>query len=346
MQKKSLNREREIRKAIRLSLWPLLLLPAMPILVCGQGVPGAALQELQKMQQASGAPAQLAGAQSGHPIAAIDDVTKIRLTPGSSVSLHVFEEPDLDGNYRLDANGFIFLPLAGQIDLRSMTLHEAEVAVGEQLTKTQVLNSPHVVANLDEYSAQYISVIGEVNSPGRQTVMGPRKLIDVIAMSGGQTALAGNEIVVHRLGQAPETTETIHYGKDVNDPVALNSDINPGDTVLVKRAGIVYVLGAVTHPGGYVMQEAGELNVDQAIALASGAAPEAKTADVRVLRRHADGTTSEFVVNYKKVNSGTQQPVQLQAEDIVYVPPSSIKEVLLHGTQILASAAGAVIYTK
>src|SRR5208337_5018161 len=102
---------------------------------------------------------------------------------------------------------------------------------------------------------------GEVSSPGRYPVLAPRKLIDVIAMSGGQTQLAGNEIVIHRANQPEQVTEVVHYSRDVNGPTALDVAINPGDTVMVKRAGIVYVLGAVNRPGGFVMQEAGKLNI-------------------------------------------------------------------------------------
>jgi polysaccharide export outer membrane protein len=302
---------------------------------------------LQQLRQSTPGASQGTSAPALHssgPTVAPEDVSNMKLVPGSMVDVHVFEEPDLDGTYRVDSQGDISLPLAGSVKLESCTLREAEGAISTQLVKEQILNSPHVTVNLDEYSANNIVVLGEVNTPGRFPVLGPRKLVDVLVMAGGQTALAGNEIAIHRIGQPLEKNEIVHYARDVNDSPALNVLISPGDSVLVKKAGIVYVLGAVNRPGGYVMQEAGELNVDQALAMASGTAPEAKVGSIRVLRKQTDGSLTEFAVDYRKINKGEAASLRLRAQDIVYVPPSAIKSTLIHGTQILSSAASASIY--
>jgi len=334
-----------IQSLFRLSLLSL----ATPILLHAQTVSPSALQPIGQLQQIQQGATSARGTSvpdvRSAPSVAPEDVSKMKLMPGSMVDIHVFEEPDLDGAYRLDDHGNIGLPLAGSIHLESMTLRQAEDAVGAKLVTAQILNAPHVVINLDEYSAQNIVVMGEVNSPGRYPVLGPRKLMDVLTMAGGQTALAGSEIVVYRVGQPPETTQVIHYGRDVNDPAALNVAIDPGDTVLVKRAGIVYVLGAVNRPGGYVMQEAGQLNVAQVLALAMGTAPEAKVGSIRVIRKLPDGSLLEAQVDYKKFNKGEVAPLSLKPEDIVYVPPSAAKNLLIRGTNVLSAAASATIYT-
>jgi polysaccharide export outer membrane protein len=114
--------------------------------------------------------------------------------------------------------------------------------------------------------------------------------------------------------------------------------------VLVKRAGVVYVLGAVNRPGGYVMQEFGKLDVAQALAIAGGPLPEAKVGGMRVIHRRDDGTLSETPVEYRKISSGKVQAISLSAEDIVYVPVSALKTALLKGTQVVAAAASASIY--
>ncbi|MFZ0304493.1 MAG: SLBB domain-containing protein [Terracidiphilus sp.] len=270
----------------------------------------------------------------------------MKLMPGSMVDLHVFEEPDLDGSYRVDKQGNINIPVAGVVRLESLTLAEAETAIREKLVNGQILKIANVTVNLAEYSAKNITVLGEVNAPGAFPVLGPRKLQDVLALAGGETTLAGNEIVIHRFGSPPDSTESIHYNRNANDYVSMNVDIDPGDSVFVKRAGVVYVLGAVNRPGGYLMQETGELNVDQALALALGTSEEAKVQDIRIFRKIADGSLVEIQINYRKINSGRATPIQLRPEDVVYVPPSSIKTALLRGTQVLSAAAAATIYTS
>ncbi|HEY3927057.1 MAG TPA: polysaccharide biosynthesis/export family protein [Candidatus Koribacter sp.] len=279
------------------------------------------------------------------PSVATEGLSTMKLATGSMIDVRVFEEPDIDGSYRIDAQGNISVPLAGDIHIESMTLREAESAISDKLVAEEILKAPHVVVNVDEFGAQNIVVLGEVNAPGRYPALEPRKLIDVLAQAGGQTTVAGNEVIVHRAGKPDDVTETIHYKRSVNDQVALNTLIGPGDSVLVKRAGIVYVLGSVLRPGGYLMQESGDLDVGQAIALALGTTPEAAVTRVRVLRKNPDGSVSEIEGKYSKFADGKAFPLALQAEDVVFVPNNKLKSAFLTGRQVLGSAASATIYT-
>jgi polysaccharide export outer membrane protein len=116
----------------------------------------------------------------------------------------------------------------------------------------------------------------------------------------------------------------------------------PGDTVTVKRAGIVYVLGAVTRPGGYLMQEDGDLNVTQALALAYGTTMPAAVGSMRLIRKQDDGRVEEIAIPYGDIVKGKVAPPRLQAEDVIYVPVSKIKVVLTQS--LLNTAAQAAIY--
>ena len=318
-----------------------LLLASLPVLRAQ--APPNDLQKQNLQSQMSSSPLS---AGSVTPFPAPEGVADMKLAPGSLIDVRVFEESDLDGSYRLDNDGQISMPLAGTIHLGSLTLAEAAAVITAKLETAQILKTPHVSVNIEEYSTHYIVVLGEVASPGRFPVMGQRKLTDVLAMAGGETQAAGNEIVIHRFQNPPNVTETVHYGygRDGNNPAVLDVEIDPGDAVLVKRAGLVYVLGAVVRPGGYPMQEAGKLNIDQALALAEGTLAEAKVKRVLVLRKLSDGTYESFVVNYKKLNSGEAYPPQLKPEDIVYVPVSHWKFSLLHVTQVAGGVAAAIVY--
>jgi polysaccharide export outer membrane protein len=300
----------------------------------------------QHQNSNAGATASPSSNRSAAPSVAPQDVSNLKLMPGSMIDLHVFEEPDLDGSYRLDKQGDISLPLAGLVRLDSLTLREAETAIQAKLLSSEVLKVANVAVNLNEYSAQNVVVMGEVSTPGTIPMIGPRKLIEVLSLAGGETAVAGNEIVIQRVGQPLAAGETIRYNRNGRDLAPLNAVVNPGDTIVVKKAGIVYVLGSVNRPGGYVMQEAGELNIDQALAMAMGTALEAKVGDIRVFRKMGDGSMVQIPVNYKKINSGKATPLRLQAEDVVYVPISGVKETMLRvGTQVLNAAASTFIYT-
>jgi polysaccharide export outer membrane protein len=280
------------------------------------------------------------------PAIAPQDISNVKLTPGSAIEIHVFEEPDLDGKYRIDARGNILLPLAGSVRLGGMTIREAEGEISRRLIEAQILKVASVVIDLDQISVPNVTVAGEVTSPGVFNLLSAQPLGEVLSMAGGETQLAGSEIIVEHNNVSPSTEEIVNYNRNENDLSTLSRTIEPGDSIYVKKAGIVYVLGAVGRPGGYVMQEAGSLNVDQALALAMGTSIEAKTNDIRVFRKMAGGSLVEMHVSYKAINSGKAAPIALKAEDIIYVPPSRGKEVLLRGgISVINAAATAAVYS-
>ena len=334
-------------RALWINLAVLVVLATFARNAKGQITSSAASIQLQNQPNASAGsqptPAQKTPTGVG-PILAPEDLSRMKLGPGSMIDVHVFEEPDLDGSYRLNSDGFISMPFAGNIDLTSMSLQQAEAAIRAKLKAADVLTDSHVVVNINEYSARNVVVMGEVSAPGRYPILGSQKLNDVLATAGGQTVLAGNEIVIHRADQPAQVTEVVHVVKYQSSAESLSVEINPGDTVTVKRAGVVYVLGAVNRPGGYIMQEFGKLDVAQALALAGGPIAEAKIGDMRVIHKQDNGTLTETPVEYKKISKGQVQALSLAAEDIVYVPVSAIKTALLRGTQVVASAASAAIY--
>jgi hypothetical protein len=67
--------------------------------------------------------------------------------------------------------------------------------------------------------------------------------------------------------------------------------------------------------------------------------------DLRVFRKQTDGNLVEFHINYRRINNGKETPLRLKAEDVVYVPPSSIKTAFIHAQQVVSAAAAATIYT-
>lgn len=120
--------------------------------------------------------------------------------------------------------------------------------------------------------------------------------------------------------------------------------VHAGDTVQVMRADVVYVLGSVNRPGGYIMQENGRLSVLQAIAIAGGTSVVASLGSVYIIRKGRDNSTVLFELPYKKMTRAKVPDVQLAADDILYIPTSRFKATLTSTQGIVASAAGASIY--
>jgi polysaccharide export outer membrane protein len=272
-----------------------------------------------------------------------EDFAQLTLAPGFLVSLNVLDDSDLVGTFRIDQHGDLSLPILGTIHVAGETVPEARVQIQKALLTNQILNDPQVNLTVLEYTAPQVTIIGEVASPGRYPLLVPRSLVDVLGFAGGATLTAGNQVQITR-GSGSAEPILVDYSR-ATDPHAVNTVmVDPGDIVLVKQAGIVYVLGAVNRPGGYVMQEEGTLNVLQAISLANGTAIAANTSTIHLLRRNDQGVVADIPLSYKKLVRGQRADLQLHARDVVYVPTDKLKAIFSNGSSILAAASSASIY--
>jgi polysaccharide export outer membrane protein len=318
-------------KAMRL-LFLLVLLLAPSIVTAQQGSAGSSFS--------SGHVAL--GSESGGPSRVPSDIANLRLAPGFMLRLTVLDDPDFAGTFRVDEHGNLNVPVLGRVPVEGETASEAQAHLQRMLLDGRFLKDPQIELTVVEFPEGEITVLGEVARPGLVAVHGSRKLIDVLALAGGTTVTAGNEVEISR-GGTEEDSESIHYSMD---PGTMETTfVRPGDTVLVKRAGIVYVLGAVNRPSGIVMQEAGSLDVLQAIALAGGTTQTASIGTIYLLRRLPDHSTKVIALPYKKMTRGMPADDQLLAEDILFVPTNKIKMAYADVQGVITAVATVGVYT-
>ena len=271
-----------------------------------------------------------------------EDFSSLKIAPGFLLSMEVFDTPEYSLELRVDSNGDVELPLVGNVHVADLTLVGASGKLAAALRDSKILNNPRVNLNVEEYAGTQVTVLGEVHNPGRIEMLAPRHLDDVIAMAGGETQYAGKQIEIRRATGAEPRSLLIEYSRNSNSHILSETIVRPGDTVTVRRAGIVYVLGAVNRPGGYVMQEDGDLNVTQAVALAYGTTMPAAIGSMRIIRKTDDGGVTEVPIAYSDMVKGKVPPLRLQAEDVVYVPLSKTKLVLTSGLLNTAVAAAVI----
>ncbi|MGD0800374.1 MAG: polysaccharide biosynthesis/export family protein [Terracidiphilus sp.] len=324
-----------------------LLLAMMPASVHAQSTPGVSTALTGGATPgASVGKANATAAQSQGPTIVPKDFSELRIEPGDLLSVNVYDTPELSNSYRVSPAGDLTLPLCGKVNVHGLTLPEAAKRLETALKDGQILLQPQVNIDVMQYAVQYVTVLGEVGSPGRVTLIAPTRLGEILAEAGGMTSLAGWRIKIRRGTDQSAPEEEVPYPRSQSNPESASILIRPGDSIIVPRAGIVYVLGAVNKPGGYVMQEDGKLNVAQALALSGGTVLQANTGGLRVIRRNPDGTVLDFPLSYDGIAKGTQTPLILQAQDIVYVPMSKVKTTLSSITGILTAAASAAIITR
>jgi polysaccharide export outer membrane protein len=240
----------------------------------------------------------------------------------------------------VSADGNISMPLIEYVRIAGLSSSEAEGAIEAKLRQSNVLNDPQVSIYVKEYSSSGISVIGEVAKPGFYSAVGPHRLFDVLQAAGGPTDKAANKVLISHRGQ--EDATTLFISKDSAEIAASNVDLQPGDTVVVPKAGIVYVLGEVTRPGGYVLNSTGGITVLQVVAAAGGPTHVASAGKTRLLRRTENGF-QEQGVDLKKLLRGKAHDVSVRDQDILFIPSSGVKTAL-NASALVAVGATAAIY--
>ena len=324
----------KLSSVIQLVAYNLLL-----VFCLSQGV----LAQMRAQQGAAVQPRPVSNANvSGSQAAAASPVPNPELVIGSGdlLEVSVFGAPDYDRQVRISADGEISLPMVGTVKVGGLTILQTEQLLEKRFADGGYFTDPRVSVFVRDYATQGVSVLGEVQKPGIYPMLGVRKLFDVISAAGGTTPKSGNVIsITHRAH--PDQPQTLKYDP-INSP-ASNVEVLAGDTVVVSKAGIVYVIGDVRLPSGFVMDKS-ELTVLQAIAMAQGTNPTAALDQAKLIRTTATGR-QEIPIPLKKILQAQRADVKLQAEDIVFVPGSKGKAAGRRTLEaILQAATGIAIY--
>jgi len=219
-------------------------------------------------------------------------------------------------------------------------VEEAEREIAASLEKGRFVEHPQVSLLVREYATEGVYIDGEVHKPGVYAELGPHTLRQLIAEAGGLTDAASPQIAIRHADGAQEVV-WLHPGEAASGELRLR----PGDTVVVPRAGIAYLVGDVTRSGGYVMQDAGELTIAQLVALGGGLLPTAKAGKAKLVRKTEHGR-EEVEVNVSKILRGHAPDVALRADDILFIPNSAWRSAANRLQNISQMAAGAAIYTS
>lgn len=272
------------------------------------------------------------------PHAADETATSPRLGIGDLLQVDVYNVPELTTKSRLGTNGDVYLPLVDYVHLAGLTVEEAQALIEKRLADGGFVKNPHVTLNVDQSASQGISLLGEVARPGVYPVIGEPRLFDVISSAGGFTPSAGQSITVTHRNQTDKPV-TVPLSRKLADNPASNIPVSPGDTILVHKADVVYVVGEVGRPSGFLM-DTDNLTVLKVIALAGGTTHLAKMNGVKIIRKGPDGMTLT-PVELKKMLEAKVADIPLKADDILFVPSSTAKVLASRTADVGMQAANA-----
>ena len=198
--------------------------------------------------------------------------------------------------------------------------------------------------SIAEYATQGATVTGEVHTPGVYPTLGSRRLLDMIALAGGVAPTAGRvATIIHR--DDPQHPHDVHLVANNNALDAQeNPVIYPGDTVVIDKAGIIYIMGDVGKAGGYLIDNNEHLSLLQALTLAGGWTKTSAQSKVILIRKVPQGR-EEIKLDVSHVVHGEQADIKVANGDIVYVPSSIGKIFAYQGIgAVVQGAEQAIVY--
>ena len=294
---------------------------------------------------------------------------------GDLLAIEVFDVPELTREVRVSQMGTVGFPLVPvRLHLAGLTEMQAQQKIAEVLEANGLVSHPQVIVSVKEKKSKPITIVGAVAHPMVYEADRPVTVLEVLAEAGGIANDAGDSVIISRPDQSsnfpsdepPELTPDIAAGSaaastsvgsaaapsaeppplsntitvNLNDLVEAgdtrnNIYVQAGDIITVPHAGIVYVLGAVQRPGGFVVtNDRAQLSTLKALALAGGLNPTAKKNQAVIIRKDAAGQQHQVIVDLGKVLKQETEDVKLQASDVLYVPQSGSKAALLRAAEI------------
>jgi polysaccharide export outer membrane protein len=234
------------------------------------------------------------------------------LGPGDVLKVSVYGSPDMTTETRVSDAGAITFPLLGPVVIGGLSVADAEKKMSGLLESGGFIKKAQVTILITQIQNQQVSVLGQVNRPGRYPIEGKRSLMDLLAMAGGINPDGGDTVSLIHKRDGKTTKEVI----DIIDMVrtgVLDKDFQlaANDIIYVERAPRFYIYGEVQRPGPFRLERS--MTVLQALSTGGGLTPRGTERGLTIKRRDANG---------KQVVVDVKQDDLVQVDDVIYVKES------------------------
>jgi polysaccharide export outer membrane protein len=244
--------------------------------------------------------------------ASVAGAAEVPLGAGDMLRVSVYGNPDLSLETRVSEAGGITFPLLGQVAVGGLTVAAAEKKIAGLLESGGYLKKAQVNIIVSLLASQQVSVLGQVNRPGRYPVDGKRSVLDMLAMAGGISADGGDTVSLVRTRNGKTTRDTIDVIQMVRSgALDGNVEVAGSDMIYVERAPRFYIVGEVQRPGAFRVER--QMTVLQALSAGGGLTPRGSNNGLRITRKDASGNPVTFEVKHSDL---------VQVDDVITVRES------------------------
>ena len=188
---------------------------------------------------------------------------------------------DFSTKAKIGFDGTIQLPFLGTVAASNRSTAQLRDEISKALQAGGYLAKPIVQVEVVSYASRYVTVLGNVTSPGLIPVDRPYRLSEILARVGGIRD-GGADYIIVRSSNGTERTlsiKSLATGDATADPYA-----QPGDKIFSPQADIFYIKGQVKAPGGYPISS--NMTLVMALARGGGLTDQGSDSHIKIIRKN------------------------------------------------------------
>lgn len=215
---------------------------------------------------------------------------------GDTVSISVYDQPDLTLDARIGPEGTISYPLLDEVAIGGLTPKAAGQKIARMLKEKGFILSPQVSLSVKDYTSQQIHILGKVKNPGNYPLEGTSTVVDLIARAGGVAENAADVLyVVKNSADGKSVRHKIDLLQFYSGDMTQNIEVTRGDTILVPKMDTFYIHGEVKRSGEYRLLRG--MTVVQALSVGGGVNGRGSLKRMEVTRQLANGKSEKIDVS-------------------------------------------------
>lgn len=236
-----------------------------------------------------------------------------QLGAGDAIRILVFQNPDLTLESRVSEGGTITYPLIGTVPIGGLTISGAEQKIATALKAGGFVQQPQVNIVLIQNRGNQVSVLGQVNRPGRFPLETfNTRVSDMLATAGGATAGGDDTLIITGVRDGKPFRKQIDIpALYLGDKTEVDMVLAGGDAIYVHRAPVFYIYGEVQRPGSFRIER--KMTIQQALAQGGGPTVRGTENRLRLHRKNAAGTIEQI---------SPELTDAVQPDDVLYVRES------------------------
>lgn len=201
------------------------------------------------------------------------------LGPNDLITVVVYGQSEFNVATRVKSDGSIVMPLIGRVEAAGKTNISLAEEITRRLESGNYLKSPIVNVEVTEFNSRYVRLAGKVGAPALVPLDRSDRLLDILLRSGWVRDDGSPYVMIRRAADGKEVRVNVQdLARGATDDVRLQ----PGDTIYVADAELVYLTGAVARPGAFPLKPG--MTVQDLIARAGGVGPSGNSNKVGLKR--------------------------------------------------------------